>query len=33
MPGRQHSMAEELTEKLIEKVQEYMFFYDPGHPQ
>ena len=26
-------MAEELTEKLIEKVREYVFLYDPGHPQ
>jgi hypothetical protein len=25
-------MAEELTEKLIEKVREYTFFYDTGHP-
>jgi len=33
LPGGQHSMAEELTEKLIEKVREYVFLYDPGHPQ
>ena len=26
-------MAEELTEKLIEKVREYVSLYDPGHPQ
>ena len=26
-------MVEELTEKLIEKVREYVFLYDPGHPQ
>jgi len=26
-------MAEELTEKLIEKVREYVFLYDPAHPQ
>ena len=26
-------MAEELTEKLIEKVREYVFLYDPDHPQ
>jgi hypothetical protein len=32
-PGGQHGMAEELTEKLIEKVREYVFLYDPGHPQ
>jgi hypothetical protein len=25
-------MAEELTEKLIEKVREYVFLYDTGHP-
>jgi hypothetical protein len=33
LPGGQHSMAEELTEKLIEKVREYACLYDPGHPQ
>ena len=26
-------MVEELMEKLIEKVREYVFLYDPGHPQ
>jgi len=26
-------MAEELTEKLIKKVRECVFLYDPGHPQ
>ena len=26
-------MAGELTEKLIEKVREYVFLYDSGHPQ
>jgi hypothetical protein len=25
-------MAEELTGKLIEKVREYVFLYDTGHP-
>ena len=33
LPRGQHGMAEELTEKLIEKVREYVFLYDPGHPQ
>ena len=26
-------MAEEFTEKLIEKVGEYVFLYDTGHPE
>jgi len=26
-------MAEEFTEKLIEKVWEYVFLYDTGHPE
>jgi hypothetical protein len=26
-------MAEEFTEKLIEKVWEYMFLYNTGHPE
>ena len=26
-------MAEEFTEKLIEKVREYVFLYDTGHPE
>jgi hypothetical protein len=26
-------MAEEFTEKLIEKVREYVFLYDAGHPE
>jgi hypothetical protein len=30
--GRQYKMAEECTEKLIEKVQEYVFLYDTCHP-
>jgi predicted house-cleaning noncanonical NTP pyrophosphatase (MazG superfamily) len=30
LPGGQYEMAEKLTEKLIEKVRE--FLYDTGHP-
>ena len=26
-------MAEQFTEKLIEKVREYVFLYDTGHPE
>jgi hypothetical protein len=26
-------MAEEFTEKIIEKVREYVFLYDTGHPE
>jgi hypothetical protein len=26
-------MAEEFTEKLIEKVREYVFLYDTGYPE
>jgi hypothetical protein len=26
-------MKEEFTEKLIEKVREYVFLYDTGHPE
>jgi hypothetical protein len=26
-------MAQELTKKLVEKVQEYVFLYDTGHPE
>jgi len=26
-------MAEEFTKKLIEKVREYLFLYDTGHPE
>ena len=26
-------MVEEFTEKLIEKVREYVFLYDTGHPE
>jgi hypothetical protein len=33
LPGRQYRMAEEFTEKLIEKVREYVFLYDTGHPE
>jgi hypothetical protein len=33
LPGAQYGMAEEFTEKLIEKVQEYVFLYDTGHPE
>jgi hypothetical protein len=32
LPGGQYGMAE-LTEKLIEKVREYVFLYDTGHPE
>jgi hypothetical protein len=32
LPGGQYGMAEEFTEKLIEKVPEYVFLYDTGHP-
>jgi len=31
--GKQHGMAEEFTKKLIEKVREYVFLYDTGHPE
>ena len=31
--GGQCGMAEEFTEKLIEKVREYVFLYDTGHPE
>jgi hypothetical protein len=33
LPGGQYGMAEELTEKLIEKVRDYVFLYDTGHPE
>jgi hypothetical protein len=33
LSGGQYGMAEEFTEKLIEKVREYVFLYDTGHPQ
>jgi hypothetical protein len=33
LPGGQYGMAEECTEKLIEKVREYVFLYDTGHPE
>jgi hypothetical protein len=32
LPGGQYGMAEEFTEKLIEKVREYVFLYGTGHP-
>jgi hypothetical protein len=32
MSGGQYGMAEALTEKLIEKMREYVFLYDTGHP-
>ena len=31
LPGGPYGMAEEFTEKLIEKVREYVFLYDRGH--
>jgi hypothetical protein len=31
LPGGQYGMVEEFTEKLIEKVREYVFLYDTGH--
>jgi hypothetical protein len=33
LPGGQYGMAEEFTEKLIEKVREAVFLYDIGHPE
>jgi len=33
LPGGQYGMVEEFTEKLIEKVWEYMFLYNTGHPE
>jgi hypothetical protein len=33
LPCGQYGMAQELTEKLIEKVWEYVFLYDTGHPE
>jgi hypothetical protein len=33
LPGVQYGMAEEFTEKLIEKVREYVFLYDARHPE
>jgi len=32
LPGGQNGMAEEFTEKLIEKVREYVFLYGTGYP-
>jgi hypothetical protein len=32
LPGGQYGMPEEFTEKLIEKVQEYVFLYGTSHP-
>jgi hypothetical protein len=31
--GGHCGMAKEFTEKLIEKVREYVFLYDTGHPE
>jgi len=33
LPGGQYGMGEEFTEKLIEKVREYVFLYDTDHPE
>jgi hypothetical protein len=33
LPGGQYGMAEEFTEKLIEKVRKYVFLYNKGHPE
>jgi hypothetical protein len=33
LAGGQYGMAEEFTEKLIEKLREYVFLYDTGHPE
>jgi len=33
LPGGQYGMAEEFTEKLIEKVWKHVFLYDTGHPE
>jgi hypothetical protein len=33
LPGGQYGMAEEFTEKLIEKLREYVILYDTGHPE
>ena len=33
MPGVQYGMVEEFTEKLTEKVREYVFLYDARHPE
>jgi hypothetical protein len=33
LTGGQNGMEEEFTEKLIEKVREYVFLYDTGHPE
>jgi hypothetical protein len=33
LPGVQYGMAEEFTEKLTEKVREYVFLYDARHPE
>jgi len=32
-PGGQYGLAEGFTEELIEKVREYVFLYDTGHPE
>ena len=33
LPGGQYEIAEEFTEKLIEKAQNYIFWHDTGHPE
>ena len=33
LPGGHYGMAEAFTEKLIEKMREYMFLYSTGHPE
>jgi hypothetical protein len=33
LPGGQYRMAEEFTEKLTEKVREYVFLYDTVQPE
>jgi hypothetical protein len=33
LPSGQYGTAEEFREKLIEKVREYVFLYDTGHPE
>ena len=33
LPDGQYGMVEEFNEKLIEKVRQYVFLYDTGHPE
>ena len=33
LPGALYGMVEEFTEKLTEKVREYVFLYNTGHPE